>query len=227
MKLRPALSRLRIPFLAAASALFPLAGHAALVWNTQRIELTTKPTDKEVVGVFRFENDGPAPVTITGIQPSCGCTTAELEKRTYAPGESGEIKAVFTLGGRVGEQVKTIDVATDDPAARPVSLVLHVFIPELLTCSSRLLIWKIGAAPAEKSTVLAANTALKITALELSRESLPKEVTARLELVEAGAKYRLTVAPVSTSADLNVTLAGTATFSDGTVQPFNIFALVR
>jgi len=79
-------------------------GQGALTWNTERIDLTTKPGDKEAVGLFRFENNSQKTVTITSVQPSCGCTTAALEKRIYAPGEKGEIKAVFTLGDRVGHK---------------------------------------------------------------------------------------------------------------------------
>ena len=54
--------------------------------------------DKEVVAEFNFKNVGTTPVTIRDLTTSCECTAAELAKRTYAPGEAGTVKAVFTPG---------------------------------------------------------------------------------------------------------------------------------
>lgn len=41
-------------------------------------------------------------MSITARTFSCGCTTAELTKSTYAPGEGGEFVAKFKVGGREG-----------------------------------------------------------------------------------------------------------------------------
>ena len=216
----------RLAAAAVAAILLNVTGHGALAWDTQRIELTAKPGDKEAVGHFHFSNTGRASVTITSVQPSCGCTTAELDKRTYGPGDAGEIKAVFTLGDRVGEQEKTIYVVTDDASARPVPLMLHVMIPELLLYSPRLLMWSVGGEPGEKATAISANGKLRITTLSVPAP-VPAEVSVRIEPVAAGVSYQLFVRPVSTATVMNVAVAGIATFADGTAQPFKIYALVR
>ena len=212
--------------LVCAAILLPVLGRGALTWKSQRIELTAKPSDKEAIGLFQFENSGNSTITITSVQPSCGCTTATLDKPTYAPGEKGEIRAVFTLGDRVGEQEKNIYVVTDDASVPPIPLVLHVTIPELLRYAPRLLMWNVGGERGEKTTAISAHSTLPITAIEVS-SALPKEVTARIEPVESGVKYQLFVRPVSTAQVMNVAIAGKATFSDGTIQPFKIYALVR
>ena len=209
-----------------AAILLPAICRGAITWDTQRIELTTKPSDKEAVGLFHFVNSGNSTVTITSVQPSCGCTTAELGKRTYGPGEAGEIKAVFTLGDRVGEQEKIIYVATDDDSAQSVPLVLHVMIPELLSYLPRLLMWNVGDKLDEKATTLTANGPLRISTIEVS-SPVPAEVTVRTEPVETGVSYQLFVRPVSSSNVMNVPIAGVATFTDGTTQPFMIYALMR
>ena len=206
--------------------LLPVIGQGALIWSNPQIELTTKPGDKEAVGLFRFENSGKSPVTITSVQPSCGCTTAELEKRTYASGEKGEIKAVFTLGDRVGAQEKIIYVATDDASARPVALVLHVMIPELLTCAPRLLMWKVGETPDEKIAVISANTKLQIVGVEIS-SATPADVVIHIETKEAGVSYQLFVRPISSAHVMNVPVSVVAKFADGTSQPIKVYALVR
>ena len=68
-----------------------------LKWENPEQTFTAKPLDKVVAAKFRFTNVGTTSVKITDLHPSCGCTTAYLEKKEYAPGESGEIEASFSL----------------------------------------------------------------------------------------------------------------------------------
>ena len=209
-----------------AASLLPGFCLGALTWETQRIELTSKPSDKEAVGLYHFVNTGNSTVTITSVQASCGCTTAEPDKQSYAHGEGGVIKAVFTLGDRVGEQEKNIYVVTDDTSVPPVSLTLHVMIPELLTYGPRLLMWSVGGEVGEKAAVITANSKLRITTMEVSPPATG-EVQARIEPVEAGVSYQLLVRPVSSATVINITITGFARFADGTIQPFKVYALVR
>ena len=88
----------------------PSLSFATLTWDPQRIEFTAKTADKQAVGIFRFVNSGKTTITITSVKPDCGCTTAELEKQTYAPGETGEIKAVFAFEGRKRPTEDLLDV---------------------------------------------------------------------------------------------------------------------
>ncbi len=61
---------------------------------------------------FTFVNDGPAAVEITGLRSSCGCVRPRLDKRTYLPGERGEVTLeVQTLSQPAG------------PSAWPLRLV--------------------------------------------------------------------------------------------------------
>ncbi len=220
-------SLLHLPALLLLTAmLLPVYGQAALTWDTQRIALTTRPSDKEAVARFHFVNSGNTTITITSVHSSCGCTTAQLDKYTYGPGESGDINAVFTLGDRVGEQEKTINVTTDEAAARPVQLILHVIIPELLTYSPRLLMWKVGDKLEGKTTIITANTPLRISTIAVT-SPIPTEVSARIEPMETGSKYQLIVQAVSTAQVMNVSIPALATFTDGTTQKFTIYALVR
>lgn len=50
-------------------------------------------------GALTFTNTGNAPLVIEDIKPTCGCTAVELQKKTYAPGESGSISVVFDPSG--------------------------------------------------------------------------------------------------------------------------------
>lgn len=74
-----------------------------------------KPSESAVHVEYRFANKGDKPVTILSMEPSCGCTSAELEKKVYQPSERGIIKVTFDVGERQGWHQKTIKVKTDDP----------------------------------------------------------------------------------------------------------------
>lgn len=212
--------------LALVFVLLPNLCVGALIWETQRIGLTAKASDKTAVGLFPFVNGGSTPVTLTSVKSDCGCTVAELAKQTYAPGERGEIKTVFTFEGRVGHHTRNIQVMTDDPSSPLVHLILEVNISELITYSPRLLLWRVGDEKKDKATVILAGGANRIANIEI-KSITPDEVTARVETVEAGKKYQLVVQPFSTAKSAQTTIACLVTFADGATQTISVYALVR
>jgi hypothetical protein len=69
-----------------------------------------KEADGPVTHVFKVKNSGDAPLVITKVTASCGCTTPDWTKEPIAPGKTGEVKATFDVNGRVGPFTKTISV---------------------------------------------------------------------------------------------------------------------
>jgi hypothetical protein len=61
-----------------------------------------------------FTNTGGAPLLITNIIPSCGCTVPEWSKEAIKPGKSSEIKVKYDIS-RIGLISKTITVVTNEP----------------------------------------------------------------------------------------------------------------
>jgi Protein of unknown function (DUF1573) len=100
-----------------------------LKWDNLEQTFAPKSQDKLVVAKYRFINAGTLPVRIDEVQTSCGCTTATLAKKEYAPGESGKIEAKFDFAGRIGHQEKWILVTTDSTPEQPIVLRLVVNIP--------------------------------------------------------------------------------------------------
>ena len=74
---------------------------AELVWEKTFITLKARSDDTVLEAVYKFTNKSDLPVKIEKVKSSCGCTTATTDKETYAPGERGLLKAVFTVGDRV------------------------------------------------------------------------------------------------------------------------------
>lgn len=212
--------------LIAALVLTATVGRASLTWQNTEHEFATAPGDQIAIGLFRFTNPGKAPVTIISLDTSCGCTTAELAKRTYAPGESGEIKAIFNLGERTGLQEKSVQVTTDENPSAPTTLKLKVTIPDLFTCTPRLQLWRVGDSPSAKTTLVTAVGPLKITGLE-PYPAMPDQATTRIECLEAGTRYRLTLEPASLAKATSIPLTFQISFANHPARVFTLYLLVK
>ena len=69
---------------------------------------------------FRFKNEGDAPLIISNVQASCGCTTPYWTKDPVKPGEEGVITASYNSNGRPGSFNKSITITSNaaEPSAR-------------------------------------------------------------------------------------------------------------
>ncbi|SEG65684.1 DUF1573 domain-containing protein [Sphingobacterium lactis] len=63
--------------------------------------------------VFTFTNTGEAPVILSQVTASCGCTTPSFTTTPVLPGKSGEIAVEFNSAGMVGQQQKIITVVSN------------------------------------------------------------------------------------------------------------------
>lgn len=66
--------------------------------------------DGPVSHSFVIKNVGTAPLVITRVNASCGCTKPEFSREPIAPGESTTIKITYNPAGRPGQFVKTIAI---------------------------------------------------------------------------------------------------------------------
>lgn len=88
----------------------------------------------EVVSyTFHFTNVGEAPLLITGVEKSCGCTASEYSREPIAPGKSGQIKITYDSKGHHGIQSKTLMVLTNtNPAQTTLRIKAEIKTPEQL-----------------------------------------------------------------------------------------------
>ena len=77
---------------------------------------------------FKFTNTGNALLKIGKIKCTCGCTVARLIKKEYAPGESGALKIMYSVGSRPGSARKTCSVPSNDRKKRAVTLIVKARI---------------------------------------------------------------------------------------------------
>ncbi|MGA8657297.1 MAG: DUF1573 domain-containing protein [Chthoniobacterales bacterium] len=175
-----------------------------LKWENPEQSFTPRPLDKFIDANFRFTNIGNTPVKITDLRPSCGCTTATLQKKEYAPGESGEIAARFKFDGRIGRQEKWIVVTTDWVPPQPTILRMAVNIPEAITIRPELVVWRVGDELKPKTIRIAVPE--EIPAKIVSVQADNPAVKLELHEVRPGKEVEVKVTPASTSGPGSATL---------------------
>jgi len=135
-------NRVALLVVAAFFGLTANSGRAALVFDRPSQTVPAKWSDKQVVAVYNFKNEGPEKVTITGMETSCGCTALTLDKKEYAPGEIGVIRLVFTVADKLGFQSKTATLTTDLPSQPAIILAFVTTIPDPIATDPAVLIWE-------------------------------------------------------------------------------------
>jgi hypothetical protein len=99
---------------------------------------------------FAIKNAGNQDLQILSVRTSCGCTAVKEPRKLLKPGESDEIEVAFTATGFRGTVQKYINIESNDPDARFVSVTLTANVREDLaprTLSS--LVW-LGSVPVGK-----------------------------------------------------------------------------
>ena len=173
-------------------------------WENPEQTFTAKPLDKFIVAKFRFTNVGNTSLKITDLRPSCGCTTAFLEKKEYAPGESGEIEARFKFDGRLGHQEKWIVVTTDWVPPQPTILRFAVNIPEAISIRPELVMWRVGdqLKPKMVRIVVPDEIPAKVVSVQADNTSVKVE----LREIRPGKELEVKVTPTTTSQPGSATL---------------------
>jgi hypothetical protein len=193
-------------FLFFSALCFLVAGSApaALVFEKTELDLHPDLGASKVDAVFKYENKGDAPVHIKSVRPSCGCTTAALAKNDVAPGEKGEITATFNIGDRIGVQVKTVTVETDDPKTPQTVLTFKATIAQLLELQPAFVFWQANE-PAQPKTIVA-KAAKGATVKNVEVASSSGDFTAKVEPGKTAGEFKIQVQPKDTSKPLNATL---------------------
>ena len=75
----------------------------------------------KVEHTFAFENTGTAPLILTNVQTTCGCTVPKWPREPIPPGEKAEIIVKFDSSGKMGKVNKVVKIISN--AVTPISQV--------------------------------------------------------------------------------------------------------
>ena len=104
---------IHIPATASTVASTP-ADLPAIAFADTLVELGIVSEGTQVDVVFSFQNTGSAPLILSDVSTSCGCTLAEQWPRApIEPGGNGEVAVRFDSRGRVGANRKEVFVVTN------------------------------------------------------------------------------------------------------------------
>ena len=193
----------RFLFTGALCLLVAASAPAALVFEKTELDLNPELGASKVDAVFKYENKGDTPVHIKAVRPQCGCTTAALAKNDVAPGEKGQITATFNIGDRVGVQVKTVTVETDDPKTPQTVLTFKANISQLLDLQPSLVSWEANESAKPKTIVAKAAKGTTVKKVDVTSSS--GDFTAKVEPGSNG-EFKIQVQPKDTTKPLNATL---------------------
>jgi hypothetical protein len=217
--------RLRLLPFAVCQLLLAVAVRADLTWDKPLQRYQRTPAEKELEAHFTFRNTGQSPVTIKTLRASCGCTTAKLEKRTYAPGEQGEVLTRFMFGGRKGLHHLSVTVFTAEKSNEPSTLDLFVDIHDPVTIAPALVYWKTGEPVAAKAVQVSAEAGQPVHVKSVT-SSNPR-VTAALQTVKAGSQYVVSVTPADTAQKESAEISVQTDFPPDSPQIYTIHARVK
>lgn len=201
------------------------AAFAQLAWKSKEQEVTATLGQKSISAIYVFQNKGQHPVNVLDVKTSCGCTTAKMAKKTYAPGEKGEIEAELTIGEQMGFQEKMITVLTDDPQLPNAVLILKAHLPIILDIQPNAVTWELGDSPSPKSIKLKADPSLPVKVLSVFCDSM--DIDTALKVDKEGQEYTIVVTPSGTKIQArgNI-LISTDYKQNGKSRNFNAFAAI-
>jgi hypothetical protein len=101
-----------------------------VVWiDAPQHDFGSIPATETVSHEFTVANKGGAPLNLSRVQTSCGCTAAVLGHQFLKPGESTKLKVTFDPRGRMGTQSRTIWIHSNDPKSPQKQIVISATMP--------------------------------------------------------------------------------------------------
>lgn len=181
-------------------AILPI--RAELKFETPVIDVDAKLDAATLVREYKFTNTGTKPIKITQADAGCSCLAVEVAagKFTYAPGESGTLRATFEIGNFQGTVEKPILIwlEGDRDEAPSGKVTLRVHIPVIIALEPKTLKWDLGGSAEMKSIDVKMDykNPIKVTSVTTSNENF----IAKIVTIEEGKHYKMEVTPRSTAA---------------------------
>lgn len=80
--------------------------------------------------IFEFTNVGEAPLIISNVITTCGCTAPTWPKDPVKPGEKGKIKIAFNSSGKIGRQNKVVTIISNTSNQKDRLFIIANVIPK-------------------------------------------------------------------------------------------------
>jgi len=118
--------------------------------------------------VFTFKNEGMAPLILSNVRASCGCTTPTWTKEPIEPGQTGTITVTYNPNGRPGRFQKTVTITSNASEATKKVFIKGEVLPKQVK-------------PSSKMTVQVGDLRMKTKTLDLGKVRKGEMVQGELE----------------------------------------------
>lgn len=88
--------------------------------------------------VFTFKNEGMAPLVLSNVRASCGCTTPTWTKEPIEPGQTGSITVTYNPNGRPGRFQKTVTITSNASEATKKVYIKGEVLPKQVKPTSKM-----------------------------------------------------------------------------------------
>ena len=102
---------------------------AIMTFETDIIDYGNIVQNSDGTRTFTFQNTGNAPLLITKVNTTCGCTVPKYSKTPILPGENGELQINYDTK-RLGAFVKTITVVSNTKEGNKRLKIKGTVVPE-------------------------------------------------------------------------------------------------
>lgn len=188
-------------FLSAWIALATTLAASGLKFDESLIEVHAPIDSETVTRDFKFTNAGETTLVIREADAGCSCLAVQVAggKLSYAPGETGTLRAKFDLGSFQGSVDKQINIwLQGDPDEKPSNTVtMRVHIPLIISLEPRTLKWETDSEPVMQVLEIGMDYEKPIHVKSVVSSNPDFEV--KLVTVEEGKKYQVEVTPTRTN----------------------------
>ena len=143
--------------------------------------------DGRVSVVFEFKNEGMAPLVLSNVRASCGCTTPTWTREPIEPGKTGSITVTYNPNGRPGRFQKTVTITSNATEPTKKVYIKGEVIPK-------------SAKPANKYTIAVGDLSMKSKTLDLGTIKHGEQKNGELEYANL-TKANHTVELATSAAD--------------------------
>lgn len=204
----------------------PLA-QATLKFEETLIEHTATAEEVDFTAIYKFTNTGSEAIKINKVTTTCGCTTAKLEKKEFAPGESGQIPVTFKYEDRKDFQMKSIGVET---TGGTYQLTLEVMIPAFVEINPPMHTWDKGGEPEPRVFTIKVEAGTPFEVVEVELDNAKKFSGTLVETTKdpkKGRQYTYTVTPGSTEKYEKSVIRVKTNFPKDKPRVFKTFCMVK
>ncbi|NOZ13975.1 MAG: DUF1573 domain-containing protein [Acidobacteria bacterium] len=107
---------------------FPAFAGAEIQFEKLNVNAGTLHPNSRAEIVFKFKNAGDATLKISKVNAACGCTVPRINKREFAPGESGELLLWFYTAGYYGKVNKTATIMSNSQSNPVVTVSFNAVV---------------------------------------------------------------------------------------------------